>query len=248
MVLGRHAQTCLQRPSTYQPCATDSRATRCRPRPPCAGSRSTAGAGIDVARPVAHVEQPAAAAGDHGRDDRGLAVPQRVRREFVEGQHQPLAADVLVVVGGREADAVEQVAQGGDGQPTAARPPCRGPTATSRRGRPVAGATATRVVAMALPPRVRFVLAGVPTDAGIQPFRISVPPPAACAGDQPSEVLSRTATSATSSCGVVGEHAVEDGVAELLQRPVRRGRPAARRAAPMPSSMTRSRRSTSPSV
>ena len=60
----------LAPPSTYQPCATASRATRCRPSPPCAGSRSTAGAGIVSRRPVAHVEQPAAAAGHDGRHDR----------------------------------------------------------------------------------------------------------------------------------------------------------------------------------
>ena len=89
-VVGRQAQTCLEPSSTYQPCATDSRATRCRPMPPCAGSRSTAGAGIDVRRPVADVEQPAAAAGDDRRDDRALAVPQRVGRQLVEGQDQLL--------------------------------------------------------------------------------------------------------------------------------------------------------------
>src|SRR5687768_13557853 len=59
MIDGRQAQTCLAPPSTYQPCATDSLATRCRPIPPSAGSRSIAGAGIDSgARSLTSISQP----------------------------------------------------------------------------------------------------------------------------------------------------------------------------------------------
>src|SRR4051794_12235213 len=57
--VGRQAHTCLQLPSTYQPCATESRATRCSPRPPCAGSRSTAGVGMtSAARSLTSSSQP----------------------------------------------------------------------------------------------------------------------------------------------------------------------------------------------
>ena len=50
--------------------------------------------------PVADVEQPAAAAGDDGRHDGRLAVPQRVGGQLVEGQDQPLAGGVRPVLAG----------------------------------------------------------------------------------------------------------------------------------------------------
>jgi hypothetical protein len=81
---------------------------------PAVGGIAVQGRGGHRLRPaVGDVEQPATAARDDGRHDRGLPVPQRVGRQFIEGEDQALAGGVLAV--GRETHTVQAGAQAGTG-------------------------------------------------------------------------------------------------------------------------------------
>ena len=127
-------------------------------------------------------------------------MPQRVRRQFVEGQDEALAG-VLVRRrwGSRRRTAG---CAGPPGQP-AVRRPRRDPSATPRPCRPVAGASATRVDPSALAPgqlenwALPGCPAGLPVNPGAADFlnyrgrRV-----------EGGHGARRTATSATSSCGV----------------------------------------------